>query len=122
MTTNEIVYWTIWAVLLGLFLALYLRVDWHDWGAVGLTGFTFGILLLVSTIIYRYYGGTFVILESLLLWKFVVLVFAPLALIGYIAGFIRDPVPPGQITRRLLGLAVALMVIYIVLDIFTRSS
>ena len=118
---NELVYWTLWAVLSVTFLALYLRVDWHDWGAVGLTGVIFGIVLLLTTIIYDYYGGQFFVLESLLLWKLIVLAFAALALPGLVAGFWRDPVPRWQIVRRLAALALALTVLFVLLDTLTRS-
>ena len=121
MSVIEIVYWTLWAFMAGMFLVLYLRVDWHDWGAVGMTGVICGIVLLLSSIIYRYYGGRLFLAESGVLWKLLVLGFAPLALAGYVAGWIRDPVPRWQIVRRLAALAVALTVLFVLLDTLTRS-
>lgn len=118
MSMIEVVYWSLWGFVFCLTLVMYLRVDWHDWGAVGMTAVLFGELVLLSSIIWRYYGGREFLGEASALWKVLVLVGAPLAIAGYVTGMIRDPVPRGQLIRRIVALILALAVAYVVLDTF----
>jgi len=121
MSVIEVVYWLMWGFVAGLSLVLYLRVDWHDWGAVGLVTALFGATVLLTGIIYAHYGGDVLLAEANVLWKLLVLVGAPVAIVAYILGMIRDPVPCWQIVRRLAALAVALTVLFVLLDTLTRS-
>ena len=121
MSVIEVVYWLMWGFVAGLSLVLYLRVDWHDWGAVGLVTALFGATVLLTGIIYAHYGGDVLLAEANVLWKLLVLVGAPVAVAGYIAGMIRDPVPCWQIVRRLAALGLALTVLFVLLDTLTRS-
>lgn len=122
MTLNELVYWTLCVFVVALFLVLYLRVDWHDWGAVGMTGVMFAAAVLMSRTLLRHYGYDLYLHEMLVLWRAVILVSVPIALLGFGAGMIRDPVPPGQIVRRLGALAVVLIVLLVAIDLIVRGS
>jgi hypothetical protein len=121
MTINEVVYWTLWAFIVVLFLVLYLRVDWHDWGAVGMTGVMFAATVLLSRSLLRNYGYQLYVGEMLVLWRVLVLIFAPMAVLGFGIGLVRNPVPPGQIARRLAALAVALVAALFIIDVIVRS-
>lgn len=100
--------WALWVVSVTLTLTVYLRVDPHDWGMVGLTIFLFGASVLTTRTMLRLYeleyGGD----SSLYAWRGLVIVGGPVALAGFLAGWRRDPPPRGQVVRRLVVLAVIL--------------
>jgi ABC-type sugar transport system permease subunit len=112
MNMGDLVLWTIWAFFVVLTLVLYLRVDWHDWGLVGMTIALFGLTILVTMIATddRWFQA-----ETRVLWRTLVFVGVPVAVAGYVAGMVRDPIPRRQIIRRLLALAIGLALSYLVL-------
>lgn len=114
---GEFVVWALWAFFVALTLVLYLRVDWHDWGLLGMTVVCLGITILLSMIVARQYGWIWLRAETRVLWQSLVLIGAPVAIAGYLAGMIREPIPRRQIAVRLLALAAALIVIYVTLDL-----
>lgn len=67
----------------------------------------FGLSTLLTRSILMTYGLLDVEDETLFLWRVLVLIGAPLAISGYIAGLWRDPPPVRQIVIRLGILAVA---------------
>lgn len=106
MSMGELSAWALWAVIVTLTLVLYLRVDIHDWGMVGLVIVLFGATTLVTRSLLHYYGLLGIGNETPFLWRALVLIGAPLAISGYIAGLWRDPPPLRQIVVRLVALAV----------------
>lgn len=111
MNIAELSVWALWAVVVTLTLVLYLRVDVHDWGMVGLVIVLMGATTLVSRSLLRYYGWLDMDHETLFLWRALVLIGAPLAIAGYIAGLWRDPPPARQIVSRIVALAIVVTVL-----------
>lgn len=111
MTFAELAVWALWAVVVTLTLVLYLRVNVHDWGMVGLVIVLMGATTLVTRSLLRYYGWLEIDHETLFLWRALVLIGAPLAIAGYIAGLWRDPPPARQIVRRIVVLTIVVTVL-----------
>ena len=105
MSWNEITMWLMTVISLTLAITLYLRVDIHDWGMVGLTVFVFGASVLMVRWVARTYGWVDDSPAMLVIWRFLVVTGAPLALSGFVMSFWRDPPPVRQIGLRLAWLA-----------------
>lgn len=116
MSMGEVAAWSLWAVVTVLALILYLRVDIHDWGMVGFTVFVAGACVLLSRSLLAWYGHDIWRAELLVIWRGLVLIGAPVAIAGYVAGIVRDPPPRRQIVTRLALLAVVTMATTIVVQ------
>jgi hypothetical protein len=122
VTLDEIVYWTLWAFCVALFLVLYLRVHWRDWGMVGMTGVMFAAVVLLSRTLLRHYGHTMYVDELMVLWRVMLMISAPMAFLGFGFSMKRDPVPLSQIARRLMVLVTLIVVILLVIDLIVRGT
>lgn len=114
MPVAELAVWAMWGVTVTLALVLYIRVDIHDWGMVGMTIFLFGAAVLLSRSLLRYYGqddGGPVVLAS---WRALVLIGAPVAITGYLLGLFREPPPWRQVVGRLAVLGLVGMALILV--------
>ena len=104
MNLNEITMWLMTIISLTLAITLYLRVDIHDWGMVGLTIFVSGASVLMVRWVARTYGWVDDASALLVLWRFLVVLGGPLALAGFLMSFWRDPPPRRQVAMRLAWL------------------
>ena len=116
MNFGEVSAWALWAVITVLALVLYIRVDLHDWGMVGFTIFTMGACVLLSRSLLAWYGHDVWRGELLVIWRTLVLVGAPVATAGFIAGMLREPPPRRQVVIRLALLALVAVAITVVVQ------
>lgn len=108
--------WAMWLVVTILTLVLYLRVDTNDWGMVGLTTFLAGGCVLLTRSLLYAYGHDVWRGELLVIWRLLVLVGAPVATAGLLAGVLREPPPRRQIVERLVLLIVAIAITVVVVQ------
>ena len=114
MSWNELTMWLMTIISLTLAITLYLRVDIHDWGMVGLTIFVSGASALMVRWVARTYGWVDDASALLVLWRFLVVLGAPLALAGFVMSFWRDPPPRRQVVMRLAWLLTITLVLLMV--------
>ena len=114
MNWGEVAMWTLTLAVLSLTVVLYVRVNIHDLGMVGFTIMLFGASVLLTSWVMAVYGWGDSGDSLAILWRGLVLIGAPRAIGGYLAGFIREPPPARQVTARLF---VLVMLITLVLGV-----
>lgn len=114
---NELIMWLMTVTTLTLAFTLYIRVDIHDWGMVGLTTFTSGVSILLVRWVMRHYGWIDDSPVMVILWRMLVVIGAPLALTGFVMSFWRDKPPARQVLVRL-----SVLVLFIVVLTITVAS
>ncbi len=119
MTLDQGVLLVVWAVVIALTLALLIRVEWKDWGLVGLLIWAAAIASLVtlSNLNQWFSPGTpssdvpgyRAMLWS---WRYGAAIGGIVVLVGILLEFKRNPPPRDQVARRLsLGLTVIAVIV-----------
>lgn len=114
MTWDQSVLMVVWAVVIVLSLALLIRVEWKDWGLVGLLIWTTAIASLVTLSNLNQWispetPSTDVPGHRTMLWtwRYGAAVGGLVVLVGLLFEFHRNPPSRNQVARRLgLGLGV----------------
>lgn len=97
----DISLWLMWCMTMMLCVLIYLRVDRHDWGMVGMDIFFFGTAVLLTRALFHRYG-LYTHPDIVWVWRVLVIVGAPIALTGHGVGFFRDKPAPQQVVKRLI--------------------
>lgn len=114
MGITELTAYAIWIGAFLLAFTIYLRVDWHDWGMVGLMLFAAGATFLMTRSITWYWGSPYLRGELLVMWRALILTGVVLMTIGQIKGLFRDPPPQRQVVRRLVAAAIGITVLLLI--------
>jgi len=114
MTWDQSVLMVVWVVVIALTLALLIKVDWKDWGLVGLLIWSAAIASLVTlSNLNQWISPTTPATDipghetMLWTWRYGAAVGGIVVLVGILIEFYRNPPPLAQALRRLgLGLTV----------------
>ena len=122
MSWEIVTLWLLLFVTVLLAFVLYIRIDAHDWGMVGLAILAGGLAVLMFRAMLMHYSVTTLDREMFVLWRISAIAGGGVLSAGIIAGIFRDPPPLDRVIRRLVFAAVLVTVLVLAIDLSLRWS
>lgn len=110
---DQAILFVLWLVFIALTLTLLMKVDWKDWGLVGLLLLSAGVTSLLTRSSLSRFGIPEFQQELLWLWRSFALIGGSVVLMGLMTEFVRSPPLFWQSVRRVVVGAIAIAVVLI---------